>query len=374
MNRLLITVAAAIFLLIPTIGSSHQTGTSVFVAHVKPDTNEVDTALTFPAIDLIDHLGRDDGDEQVSAEEWSTNKAEIEEYLDRAITVKTGVEATDCETFERRVAFDGTAVTYLEAFRCEDFSGGLELQNAAMTEMTTGYSHIGRIKVGDSANIQTTAFNGAFDTYEVVLPRSITDDPESSTEADEDDESGSLLDLILRFVWQGIIHIVLGLDHILFVAALVLISRRLTALLGVITAFTLSHSVTLALSTLDVVTVPASVVEPIIAASIAYVAFEAWFRDDEPRYIYVTTFLLGLVHGFGFSYVLADVGLPKDALVPALFSFNVGVELGQVAFILALWPLRRLMLDKKWEKTAVRTSAAVLGAVAIFWFVERVFF
>jgi hydrogenase/urease accessory protein HupE len=350
-----------------TNASAHQTGKSLYVAHVQPAEKVVDTVTTFPAIDLVDHLGRDDGDEVVSVDEWRGNLAEIEAYLASAISVTTNGNSCATDEASAKLSPDGSAV-YVHRFRCESFGPAVVLRNEAMTEMATGYTHFGRIQVGDGDE-QTTAFNRAFPTYEVAIAAANAAD----ADAPEPAPSGSLLDLIMRFVWQGVIHIILGLDHVLFVFALVLISRDLRRLLGVITAFTVSHSVTLAMATLGVVTLPATIVEPIIAASILYVAFEAWFREHEPRYIYATTFLLGLVHGFGFSYVLADVGLPQDAIVPALFAFNVGVELGQVGLILLLWPLRRWALDQDWERTAVRVCAVALGAVATFWLVERVY-
>jgi hydrogenase/urease accessory protein HupE len=344
--------------LVSSTALAHQTGKSLYIAHVQPEAATVDTVTTFPAIDLLDHLGADDGDEKVSRDEWLNHQDEMRTYLESAIGVTAG--GVPCTTTESSAKLTGAAqLVYLHSFQCSTWQPPLILRNQAMTEMAMGYSHIGRVQVGQGGEA-VTAFNQAFPTYEVAI------------ESQPGEKSPSLLDLFLRFVWQGIIHIVLGLDHVLFVVALVLISRDLKRLLGVVTAFTVSHSVTLALATLDVVTIPASIAEPIIAASILYVAAEAWFREDEPRYIYATTFVLGLVHGFGFSYVLADVGLPANSVVPALFAFNVGVELGQLGFILLLWPLRRLVMEKPWERRAVRGCAAVLAVVAAFWLVERV--
>jgi hypothetical protein len=130
-------------------------------------------------------------------------------------------------------------------------------------------------------------------------------------------------------------HIVTGGEHIAFIVALILWGRRLWPLVGVVTAFTLAHSITLSLAVLEVVALPARLVETFVALSIVYVAAENfWVRDLRRRWWLAGLF--GLVHGFGFASVLRDYGLPRDALLPALAGFNVGVELGQIAVVLAV--------------------------------------
>ena len=124
-----------------------------------------------------------------------------------------------------------------------------------------------------------------------------------------------------------------GLDHILFVLGLFFLSTRWQPLLWQVSAFTLAHTVTLALGALGIVTVPASIVEPLIAASIVYVAVENVFRRGLSRWRPLVIFGFGLLHGLGFASVLGDFGLPEDQFVPALIGFNVGVELGQLTVI-----------------------------------------
>jgi hydrogenase/urease accessory protein HupE len=135
-----------------------------------------------------------------------------------------------------------------------------------------------------------------------------------------------------RFIAAGIEHIFIGFDHIAFLVALLLWARRLWSVIKIITAFTVAHTITLTLATLDIVTLPSVFVEAAIAASIIYVAAENFYRRDiEKRW--PITFLFGLVHGFGFASVLKDFGLPDNALVTALAMFNVGVEIGQIAIV-----------------------------------------
>ena len=150
----------------------------------------------------------------------------------------------------------------------------------------------------------------------------------------------------LNYIPVGVDHIVpLGLDHILFVLGLFFLSTQLGPLLWQISAFTLAHTITLALAALGYVSVPASIVEPIIAASIVYVAVENIFFPRLTPWRPAVVFGFGLLHGLGFASVLAEFGLPQGAFIPALIGFNIGVELGQlivvaVAFLLVREAIR----------------------------------
>lgn len=180
---------------------------------------------------------------------------------------------------------------------------------------------------------------------------------------------------VLRtFVVAGVRHIAIGPDHILFVLGLLLLGGGLARLLKVVTAFTLAHSLTLALAALGLVHVPARIVEPAIALSIVFVAFETVrSRGGTADMRAPLAFGFGLVHGFGFASVLAEFGLPRAALGWALAGFNAGVEAGQACLVLAVSPLLALL-----ARRAPRVHAAVVTALALsiaaagaFWFVQR---
>ena len=149
-----------------------------------------------------------------------------------------------------------------------------------------------------------------------------------------------------RYIPVGVEHIIpLGLDHILFVLGLFLLAAKMRPLLWQVSAFTLAHTITLALAALGYVTVPGSIVEPIIAASIVYVAVENIFSRGLNPWRPAVIFCFGLLHGLGFASVLGEYGIPDSAFVPALLGFNVGVEIGQlaviaVAFIIAVLAIR----------------------------------
>jgi hydrogenase/urease accessory protein HupE len=193
--------------------------------------------------------------------------------------------------------------------------------------------------------------------------------------------SGGALAIFGGFVGHGIDHILFGYDHLLFVLALMLIVRDTRALILTVTAFTLAHSITLALATLGVVQVAGPPVEAAIAFSIVLVAAEiVRLRRGEPsltaRRPWLVAFCFGLLHGFGFAGALAEIGLPRGDLPLALFAFNLGVELGQLAFIGAALAVvavvRRVRVTEGLRLGAVRSAPYLIGSLAAFWFVERV--
>ncbi len=179
-----------------------------------------------------------------------------------------------------------------------------------------------------------------------------------------------------RFILSGFEHIVpKGLDHILFVLGLFFFSRRLGPLLGQVTAFTLAHTVTLALASLQIVSVPASIVEPLIAASIVYVAVENIFGGKIGLTRIAVVFGFGLLHGLGFASVLSDVGLPEGRFAISLIGFNIGVELGQLAVIAVAFVLLALPFGARpWYRARIALPAScVIAAVGAWWTFERVF-
>ena len=178
----------------------------------------------------------------------------------------------------------------------------------------------------------------------------------------------------INYLQVGFIHIVpKGLDHILFVVGLFLLSSQLRPLLIQVTTFTLAHSVTLALGIYGVVNISSSVVEPLIAASIIYIAIENIYADKLSRWRPIIIFLFGLLHGLGFASVLKEIGLSSANFVTGLVAFNVGVELGQLAVILTCFLLVGLWFrHKTWYRQRITIPASVvIAVVASYWLVER---
>ena len=191
----------------------------------------------------------------------------------------------------------------------------------------------------------------------------------------------SSLDVIRVYTALGVEHILGGVDHLLFVFALLLIVTSFRRLVGTITAFTLAHSITLAAATLGYVHVAQAPVEAVIALSILFLATEIIHnRQGRPglakRFPWLVAFIFGLLHGFGFAGALAEIGLPEQSIPLALLFFNVGVELGQLLFVLVVigagWVLRRLATQRILQGGEVAASY-LIGSLSAFWLIERTY-
>lgn len=183
------------------------------------------------------------------------------------------------------------------------------------------------------------------------------------------------LEVVRQYLALGYTHIVpYGLDHILFVLGIFLLSTKLKPVLMQVTAFTIAHSITLGLTIYGLVHVSPRIVEPMIALSIAYVAIENLTTSQLKPWRVAIVFAFGLLHGMGFAGVLAELGLPRSEFLPALVSFNVGVEAGQLsviatAYLLVAWWAQ----TKPWYRHRfVMPASALIAATGIFWTIQRI--
>jgi hydrogenase/urease accessory protein HupE len=182
------------------------------------------------------------------------------------------------------------------------------------------------------------------------------------------------LDVVHEYVEAGFDHIIpKGLDHILFVLGLFLFSTRMRPLLWQVTMFTIAHSITLAMAMTGLIELPARVVEPLIALSIAYVGVENMWHRRLHRSRLVLVFAFGLLHGLGFASMLADFGMPDDAFATALIAFNVGVELGQLLIILLAFLALGLWFGKRpWYRAlVVIPGSLMISATGLYWTWDR---
>lgn len=178
------------------------------------------------------------------------------------------------------------------------------------------------------------------------------------------------------FIRSGFVHVVpLGMDHILFVLGLFLLSRRWKPLLLQVTAFTLAHTLTLGLAATGMVQVPASVVEPVIAGSIVVIALENIFYPRYTPWRLLVVFVFGLVHGLGFAGALIQLDLPASSLLVGLLGFNLGVELGQLTVIAAGLVLTIWLRDPdRYRKSVVIPGSLAIAAMGAYWMIQRLFF
>ena len=185
-----------------------------------------------------------------------------------------------------------------------------------------------------------------------------------------------VLAVISKFVPAGIHHILIGPDHLLFLIGLLLLGGTIRQLLLIVTAFTVAHSITLSLAALNLVTPPASIIEPAIALSIVYVGVDNLMVRGGRDVRGWIALAFGFIHGFGFASVLQEMGLPSRALGWSLFSFNLGVEIGQL-FVVVLVASALLALRTRNETAGRRLAFAgslVVVVMGAFWFIQRVFF
>ena len=174
------------------------------------------------------------------------------------------------------------------------------------------------------------------------------------------------------FVRLGIEHIFTGYDHLAFLVGLLIVATTLGSMIKVVTSFTVAHSLTLALATFNLVNIPVRLTESLIALSIGYVAAEN-LLGVSTTHRYRITFLFGLIHGFGFSNVLREMQLSRSHLALSLFSFNTGVEIGQIVFVLIAFPLILYLTRSRWQRQITSAVSVAILALATYWFVRRAF-
>lgn len=268
------------------------------------------------------------------------------------------------------------------------FPPGSEMTQPLASSYASGAAVIiGQVKVPGGLEGKTVKFEGLANTGNQALVRFIRrdgredlykvapTDPELTIPKDPDSVSVSA-----RYTELGIQHIWFGFDHLLFVTALFMLVANLRTLFWTITSFTIAHSITLALVTLDVIRVPVPPVEGFIALSIVFVALEVARQSHghpslASRKPWLVAFTFGLLHGLGFASALAAIGLPRNNVPLALLFFNVGVEIGQVAFIavlLVISSVARRFAQPVQLSTARLVSCYGIGGLASYWLFDRI--
>ena len=181
------------------------------------------------------------------------------------------------------------------------------------------------------------------------------------------------LDVVTTYLGLGYTHILpRGLDHILFVIGIFLLSTRLRPIVMQVTTFTIAHTMTLGLTIYGVLSLPSNVVEPLIALSIAYVAVENLVTSELKPWRLALVFGFGLLHGMGFAGVLADLGLPRSEFLTALVSFNLGVEVGQLTVIAGMFLAVGWFRDRVWyRRVAVVPLSIGIATIGVYWTVTR---
>jgi len=296
---------------------------------------------------------------------------------DKMKATSAGGSGTFVDQFLRRVkiAFDGAPVHPAMAY---SFAPPVDAMSAySATIRLTG-------EIPPGVRKFTWNFGWTFASYAMTIRNAASENPSTQwLEGGADSAPFALtsptlavsrLDTARRYLTLGFTHIVpLGLDHMLFVLGIYLLSRRVRAVLMQVSAFTVAHSITLGLSMYGLVSVSPRIVEPMIAISIAYVAIENIFLSELKSWRVALVFAFGLLHGMGFAGALRELGLPRSEFFTALLTFNVGVEAGQLAviataFLLVGWRYA----DRVWYRARVVVPAsAMIAGTALYWTIHR---
>ena len=225
-------------------------------------------------------------------------------------------------------------------------------------------------------NEESFKFDLSFIDGKPIAQNEVEQKPVSIAEKNSEERKEDARSTFYSFTRQGFVHVLpLGLDHILFVLGLFFLSRKWRPILYQVSVFTVAHTITLGLATLELISAPAHVVEPIIAASIAVVALENIFFPNYRHSRLFIVFFFGLIHGLGFAGALSAFDLDPTSLVIGLLGFNVGVEFGQLAVITIVFFLTFWLKDEtKYRKIAVVPCSILIALMGIYWTIERIFF
>jgi hypothetical protein len=182
--------------------------------------------------------------------------------------------------------------------------------------------------------------------------------------------------VVWYYLQLGITHIIPeGFDHILFVVSLCLLSTKIKTILWQATAFTVAHSITLALSMKSIIVAPGAIVEPIISLSIMFVAIENILLTELKPWRVLVVFMFGLIHGMGFASSLNEIGLPRNKFFTSILSFNAGVEIGQIIVIASVFAIIIIPLGKRkgYRKYVVYPLSILIALIAGYWTIQRIF-
>jgi hydrogenase/urease accessory protein HupE len=238
----------------------------------------------------------------------------------------------------------------------------LRLVSKLVERLPFGHREFVSVQTLSGATLGEAMLSGKANSFQIDLPAIASSTVSSNAR-------------FFAFLMLGVEHILTGYDHLLFLFGLLVVCRDLRSILTVITCFTVAHSITLALSVLGVVQLPASIVEPLIAASIAYVGFENLIRGDSPKWRWLLTFSFGLVHGLGFADALKEFGIGSGqfGIVLPLVGFNFGVEVGQLSVAAVILPiLWQLRKNPGFVRQWVPVCSVAVTLAGTYWMVERI--
>ncbi len=345
---------------------SHTTSTSYLNLNL---TNQFITGtwqVSLNDIHLV--LGLDSNDDSKLI--WSELKAQQQEImLELNRSIKLTSANTRCEFFQSKLMIDRRAsIVFLSIpFKTDCLSSvHFDIRYNFLFEQDAFHKNI--VSISNTNNTSIAILSSSNRDYQY------------------NNLSKNSLSHFFEFIVQGIIHVLIGLDHVLFVICLLLsatllvnyqntpkpkVKSLLSNTFKLVTAFTIAHSITLILAATKTFSLSPNIIEPVIALSVIVLAMLNLLPRKNYRH-WPIVFIFGLIHGFGFAFVLNDIALPTGSLISSLFGFNLGVELGQLIIVLSILPVLYLMYAKKYYQQLIIPACSVLiAAIGLFWFVQR---
>lgn len=357
-----ISIAFALALLFARSASAHQVGLSRGEYRASDNGVRADVTLSYGDMQSLVETLELNGQRKISQAELDREAKGIQEKIVDRVVVTSG--GAPCKgTLESAMPDDVDGVRVTARYACASPAKSVSIELALLDDLSHGHRHIAKAFGGrEQQDLVLFAANKSF-AIDVVSGR----DAAAATEP-RPAYKGKL-----SFFPLGIEHILTGTDHLVFLLGLVLIGGRLKDLLATITAFTVAHSISLALAVLGILAPSPRVVEPAIALSIAYVGVENFFvKDGKKRWR--ITFPFGLIHGFGFAGALQEISMPRADLPWALVLFNLGVEAGQLMVLAVILPMILLARRQdRFRKVGVRMMSAAIVTAGVVWFVLRAF-
>ncbi|SNC60889.1 HupE / UreJ protein [Marinobacter sp. es.048] len=363
---ILVTLALVIA---SSVASAHKASDSFLYLDSGPAELRIDVALR----DLALLTGIDpDGDRQVSGRELRQARPEITRTVEAALSLSntSGICTLSGREWGISEHSDGSYAAARYAIECPDGEPPVELEYNILFEQDALHRGLVSLDQGGQARLAVLG-------------------PDARTLDLASEDSAGYFGVFTTFVYEGVIHLLIGLDHILFLLVLIIpatlatyksnhsgteapsLRARLIDLAGIITAFTAAHSITLALAALNIVALPIGWVETVIALSIALAVLNVVWPVLGHK-TWKLAFGFGLVHGFGFASVLGDLTSGVSGLAVALAGFNLGVELGQLALLVLGFPiLYYLGKSQVYRQAAVPVVLAGIGAISLYWVVQR---
>jgi hydrogenase/urease accessory protein HupE len=360
LSSIVLSISIWIVLVIPVW--AHDPGLSN--VDVKIESNRLTALLVYNYVDIEGAVPVDKNlDRTITPDELNAAKLQLEELARNAIIVNIDgaiVQPTEAQVRIAK-AEDGRDTAYFSLVYPRAPSSALLIKSNLMDKLSRGHREYFRLT------------NAAGNT----IAERLLDVNNTTAEVTAGELSAALgkWHTFKQFLLLGIEHILLGFDHLCFLFALLLVATTLGSVLKIVTSFTIAHSITLALAAFDKVTLSPSIVEPMIAVSIVYVALEnIWRKGKDIEGRWLLTFAFGLIHGFGFAGVLKElnIGAGGSGIAIPLVSFNVGVELGQLAVAALVWPLLQWLRNRPSLTAKLVPVGSLLVAVAGgYWLIER---